>query len=38
VGQQGSQADLGQDALTAEGLNQNADHKAEHGQASVQSK
>ncbi len=38
VGQQGSQADLGQDALTAEGLNQNANNKAEHGQASGQSK
>lgn len=31
MGQQGSQADLGQDALTAEGLNQNANNKAEHG-------
>ena len=31
MGQQGSQADLGQDALTAEGLNQNANNKSEHG-------
>ena len=38
MGQQGSQADLGQDALNAEGLNQNANNKAEHGQASSQSR
>jgi hypothetical protein len=38
VRQQGSQADLGQDALNAEGLNQNANNKAEHGQASSQSR
>jgi hypothetical protein len=38
VGQQRSQADLGQDALTVEGLNQNADNKAEYVLASVKSK
>ena len=38
VGQQGSQADLGQDDLTVEGLNQNADNKAEHVLASVKSR
>jgi hypothetical protein len=31
MGQQGSHADLGQDALNAEGLNQNANNKADHG-------
>jgi len=38
VGQQRSQADLGQDDLTVEGLNQNADNKAEHVLASVKSR
>ena len=36
MGQQGSLADLGHVPLPAEGLHQNADHKAEHGQAPIQ--
>lgn len=36
MGQQGSLADLGHVPLSAEGLHQNADHKAEHGQAPIQ--